>query len=138
MFTLLFSILAVGVFAQTKEDRGKSISVPAAVKQAFEKQFPNATPKWEREGADYEANFNFKGQEMSANFNGEGRISETEQEITAKELPTEILNYLEKNFKDEKITGAAKITKPDGIINYEAEVRHKDLMFDEAGKLLSK
>ncbi len=67
---------------------------------------------------------------------------ETETEIAVSELPSKINNYVMKNYKDYKVTGAAKIVGSNGTIKYEAEVKNnninKDLMFDKNGNSLNK
>jgi hypothetical protein len=46
------------------------------------------------------------------------------------------LAYLKANYKDKKIKGGAKITKADGVVNYEAELNGMDAMFDVDGRFL--
>lgn len=133
----LLSAVAIIFFAtgmgQSKE---KKLNAPDMVKQAFAKNFPGAIAKWEKEGAGYEANFKTAGHEMSAVFDANGTMTESETEITVSELPSTVLTYVKTNYKGVKINEAAKITKSNGEMNYEAEVKGKDLIFDANGKFL--
>ena len=54
---------------------------------------------------------------------------ETEVSIKASEFPAAVMAKL----KGMKVAEAAKITKADGSVSYEAEVKGKDLLFDVNG-----
>jgi uncharacterized protein YxeA len=110
--------------------------VPVKVKESFAKQFPGTTPKWEKEGDKYEAGFKEKGHEMSVLFEANGTMTESEMEIKVSELPASVLEFVKTNHKGSGIKEASKITKANGEVNYEAEVKGKDLIFDAAGKFL--
>jgi hypothetical protein len=43
---------------------------------------------------------------------------------------------MKKNYPGTKVEEAAKIVKANGDINYEAEVHHKDVIFDANGKFI--
>ena len=110
--------------------------VPVAVKESFTKKFPGITPKWEMEDGKYEAGFDQQKHEMSVLIEANGSIIETETEISIVELPAPVTAYLKKNHPGVKIKEAAKITKADGEVNYEAEVKGSDLIFDSKGIFL--
>lgn len=145
-----FMLLAVAAgittasFAQTKEkeekdekyEKKEQVNVPAVVKQAFTKQFPGATAKWEKEDGKYEANFKHMHHEMSALFETNGSMAESELEIKTTELPVSAQSYIKERYKNAAIKESAKITKANGEVNYEAEVNGKDLIFDAAGRFL--
>ncbi|MGC4037284.1 MAG: PepSY-like domain-containing protein [Chitinophagaceae bacterium] len=109
---------------------------PATVKKSFTKLFPGVKPKWEKENSDYEANFKKDGKEMSAVFAADGTLKETETTITVSELPATVKDYISKHYKNAAIKEAAKITKADGTLNFEAEVNHTDVIFDKDGKFI--
>jgi uncharacterized membrane protein YkoI len=108
---------------------------PTAVISAFNQKFTQVTGlKWGKEkNGEWEAEFDQKGMEMSANFTADGKWVETETEIQFTDLPTPVQAAL----KGKKVKEAAKILKADGTTVYEAEVRHKDLVFDANGNLLA-
>ncbi|MGC4013244.1 MAG: PepSY-like domain-containing protein [Luteolibacter sp.] len=109
---------------------------PDAVKKSFDKLFPGITAKWEKEKNEYEATFKKDGGKMSASFDRDGNWLETETEITAETLPLAVSDYIARQYKSAKIREAAKISRSDGKVYYEAEVGHKDVLFDESGHFL--
>ena len=119
---------ATGCAAQT---------IPADVKTAFAKSFPNITvKKWDKEDGNYEANFSKDGETMSATFDAKGNWMETETDIKVSELPASIISYINANYKGATAKEAAIISNPENKKLYEAEVKGKDLLFDEQGKFL--
>lgn len=111
--------------------------VPAAVKTSFAKAYPKVkVASWEKENGGYEASFKQAEKQMSAVFSADGKLLESEVDIKPSELPAAALTYLKAQRKGEPIKEAAKITKANGEINYEAEVRGKDLLFDKTGKYI--
>lgn len=129
--TLVLSTIA---FAQ----KVQATKVPEIVTKSLISKYPNAkNVKWDKEENNYEASFENNKTENSVLFNSNGKIIETEVEISTAQLPKSILSYLSKNYKDQKVKEAAKIISEKGIVTYEAEIKGKDLLFDENGKLLS-
>lgn len=110
--------------------------VPSAVKESFSKQYPGATAKWEKEDGKYEAGFKQNGTATSVLFEANGKLAESEVEIKKSELPAAALAYVAEHYKGKEIKEAAKITKSNGTVNYEAEVGGKDVIFDASGKFL--
>lgn len=127
----IFGIFAVLVFTVTasQAQKVKLFKVPVAVKAAFAKLHPTVTANWEMEKQNYEAGFKLNGAETSEIYTANGTLLETEVSIKPNALPIAILTKL----KGMKIAEAAKITKADGTLNYEAEVKGKDLLFDTNG-----
>jgi hypothetical protein len=134
-YILMFAAIAT-INLSTHAQKMAAKRVPAAVKVAFAKQFTGTTAKWEKENGEYEAGFKMDGKEMSALFSTDGKMTESEVSIKPTELSAKILAYVKANYKNKKIKGAAKITKADGTVNYEAEVNGVDVMFDADGKFL--
>ena len=121
-------------FAQKTKEQ----NVPQVIKNALHDKFPNAKEvKWDKEENNYEASFKNNKVDNSILFNVNGKIIETEIAITASQLPKKALQYLNDNFKNQKVDEAAKIISEKGITTYEAEIQGKDVFFDENGKLLS-
>lgn len=112
------------------------VTAPSAVKTSFAKDFPAATTEWQKEDANYEANFKKDGKTMSAVYDANGNRQETEVDIKISELPQSVKNYVARNYKGEKIKGAAMITKANGEVNYEAEVKGADVLFTKEGKFI--
>ena len=110
--------------------------VPAAVKSAFAKQYPGVAVKWEKEDGKYEASFKQNRNSMSALFEANGTMIESEIDIKVADLPSAVLTYVKDHFKGKSIKEGAKITKADGTVTFEAEVAGKDVIFDANGKYI--
>lgn len=108
---------------------------PAAAKAAFAKAYPGMSKAaWEKEDGNYEVSFENGGKKMSALYDAKGVLKESEVSIQVSELPAAVITYMNQHYKGINIKGAAKITKPDGSIQYEAELKGKDILFDSTGK----
>lgn len=132
MMTLMAAAIPLLVPAQ-KLSKSK---VPAVVKEAFEKEYPNSNAVWEKEGTSYEANFGINGKSMSSVIDLNGIILETETVISPSDLPVAARSYLKEHYAGSKVKAAAKIMKTKGELNYEAEIQGNDVVFDENGKFL--
>lgn len=120
-------------FAQKVSEK----DVPQAVKSSFQKIYPNAKDvKWEKEGSNYEVNFDFSKTEYSVLFDANGNLIETEVEIPVDQLPKGIFDYVATHYKGQKIKEAAKITDSKGVVTYEAEIKGLDLLFDSQGTFI--
>ncbi|MBO9591867.1 MAG: PepSY-like domain-containing protein [Niabella sp.] len=124
---LLAGISLTG-FAQSK-------TVPAVVKTAFEHQYPGTKAKWAPEDGNYEASFTNKGVKTSAVYDKAGRLIETETAISGNAFPKAAKDYIARK-KLGAVTETAKITKADGTVCYEAEIKKTDYLFDENGTFL--
>lgn len=129
-------LFALASTLATAADAQKKINVPEAVSKSFAKEFPGATPKWEKENNKFEANFKQQQHTMSALFTADGKLTETEVDIPVAELPAPVQAFVKEKHKGAAIKEAARITKANGEINYEAEVHGKDLLFDKEGKFI--
>ena len=127
MFSLTFAN------AQKVSDK----EVPTVVKNTLQKSYPNAKEiKWEKEKANYEAEFEVNETDYSLLIDVSGNILETEVEIKIDELPAKAKEYVSKNYAGQKIKETAKITDSKGVVTYEAEIKGKDLIFDSNGNFI--
>jgi hypothetical protein len=125
----IVAFLGSSVFSQQKSN------ILEVVKTALSKTYPNAKSiKWDKEESNYEASFKIDNLDHSVLFDAKGNILESE--VAVKELPKNVLEYLNKNYPNQKITELAKITDAKGVVTYEAEIKGKDLIFDANGKFL--
>ena len=122
-------LLMGGMVTATFAQKIAAAKVPAAVKTAFAKNHPGVKVNWEMERRNYEAGFSLNGKETSEVYAASGLLLETEVAIKTSEFPAAVMLKL----KGMKVAEAAKITKADGSVNYEAEVKGKDLLFDAKG-----
>ena len=118
----------------------KNTDVPKAVQSALTQKYPDAANvTWEKEKGNYEANWGGKSKEdNSVVFTPEGKFVEIVKAIPVTDLPGAIALYVKKNYSGAKITEAGKVIGANGKTMYEAEVKGKDLIFDEAGKFIKK
>jgi hypothetical protein len=131
-FLIALALFSFTAFAQ-------QVNVPKSAKDTFSKLYPKTTEvKWDKENQDYEASFKLNGKDMSVIFDKDGKVMETETAIEISKLPKGVDKYVMDNFKEYKITGAAKIIKANGEEIFEAEITKgkdkKDLFFDANGK----
>ncbi len=137
MKKLVFLLAAVASVSFANAQKVSDKEVPAAVKSALQKSHPKAKDlKWEKEKGNYEAGFEVGETDYSVLIDASGKILETEVEIKIDELPANAKAYVAKHYAGQKIKEAAKITDSKGVVTYEAEVKGKDLIFDNTGKFL--
>ncbi|MDH4473270.1 MAG: PepSY-like domain-containing protein [Fluviicola sp.] len=130
---LVLSLAACGT-AQKEEKATKGLVIPDAVSASFKQHYPNAEDvEWEMEDNNYEAEFEANETETSVVMDANGGILETESEIEVTMLPKAAQDYMTTNYKGQKVTEAAKIVLADGTVQYEAEVKRKDVLFDANG-----
>ncbi len=130
LFTLAVAFFSFSAFAQDL----KESEVPAPVKAAFAKLYPNVKDvDWEKENSNYEAEFEVNKTESSVVFDAKGNLLETEIEINVSELPKSASEYVAKKYPKYKIAEASKIIDATGAVTYEAAVGDTDLIFDSNG-----
>lgn len=127
---VLTVVFSVAVSAQKSD-------ATAQAKAAFTKAYPKATKVvWENEDGNYEVSFEQNTKKMSVIYNPKGSLVESELEMNTSELPASVTAYMKEHYKGVALKGAAKITKADGSINYEAAIKGKDVLFDTNGKFI--
>jgi Putative beta-lactamase-inhibitor-like, PepSY-like len=122
----------------------KEIEVPAAVKTAFAKRFPQAKKvEWSMENAsEYEAEYELSGTEQASNFDASGNWLVTETEIKKSELPSSVQAAIAKQFAGYKIEEPEKGETSDIEMFYEVELAKGkikyEVQFSPDGKVLKK
>jgi hypothetical protein len=117
------------VFTATHAQHIAPIKVPGKVKAAFVKLHGSTRVSWEVENLDYEAGFILKGKKASEVYSTTGILLESEVEIKISVLPDAIkLKLQTKNIRE-----AARISRTNGEVLYEAKVSGRDLLFDANG-----
>jgi len=130
-------VIAIAILSSNMIFAQKTKDVPVPVKAAFQKQYPNVSKvEWEKEDGNYEAEFDINKIENSVLYDSSGKLLETEMEIQLKDLPAGVLEYVQTNYKGQKVNEAAKITDANGTVTFEAEIGKMDVIFDEKGKFL--
>jgi hypothetical protein len=134
--TVLIVAFSINVNAQNI----KAGEVPAVVKSALAKKYPEANKvSWEKEKGNYEANWGGKsGEDNSAVFTPSGEFVEIVRAIQVSDLPKVVAPYIKAHYDGAKIKEAGRVTDAAGKITYEAEVKGSDLIFDEKGNFIKK
>lgn len=112
--------------------------VPALVKEAFVKRYPEAKKvSWEKEKGNFEANWGGKsGEDTSTLFTPAGVFVEVVVAIPVAQLPATIAPYIKSHYNGAGIKEAGMVTDVAGLHFFEAEIKGKDLVFDAAGKFV--
>jgi Putative beta-lactamase-inhibitor-like, PepSY-like len=99
--------------------------IPGPVKTAFNIKFPGATAvKWGKENAkEYEAEFTFNSNAVSANFGMDGSWVETESVIPTSQLPAPVIGAVDAKYPGASITLAEKTEQPGEKTLYEISVK---------------
>ncbi len=122
----------------------KTGDVPAQVMKGFKMHFDGVKVKsWEKEkNGMYEAEFNLNTKETSAVFNQEGVLIETETEVSIKDIPAAISDYVQREYAAYKISEVSQIIAASGIQTFEVELEKGkeefDLLFGADGNFLRK
>jgi hypothetical protein len=133
--SLLFAVTMAGkAVAQNLKEK----EVPAAVKTAFSMKYPHAAKvSWEKEKGNFEANWGGKsGEDSSVAFTPSANFVEIVVAIPVSQLPADVSPYISKHYHGAKIVEAGKVTDAAGRHMYEAEIKGKDLIFDEKGAFI--
>ena len=141
MKKIFFSIIALmTIVTMASAQDVKSSIVPAVVKSALTAKYPAATKvTWEKEKGNFEANWGGKsGEDMSVQFTPSGAFVEQVVAISPSQLPSGVAVYVKQHYKGAKINEAGKVTDAKGATMYEAEIKGKDLIFDEKGNFIKK
>ena len=111
--------------------------VPVIIKNAFVKMYPGIkTAQWNTEGNLYEASFVDGSYKGSVLFDEKGKWTERETAIPITSLPLKVMTYMQANYKNVKLIGAAKITKASGEVQYEAKIMGKNVFFTKDGDFI--
>ncbi|MBK9151015.1 MAG: PepSY-like domain-containing protein [Saprospiraceae bacterium] len=133
VFLMVAGLITSFAIAQKLSDK----DIPQSVKSAFQKSYPTAKEvKWDKEGSNYEASFDFNKTDYSVLFDVNGNVIETEVEIEVSQLPESVREYVANHYKGKKIKEAARITDAKGTVSYEAEIKGMDLIFDSNGSFI--
>ena len=117
---------------------GTKVNIPENVKVKVASLYPNVSPEWEMEDANYEASFTQDNVETSVILSPDGNILQTETKWDVASLPPAVNDYVASQLGGKKIDAAEKIVDANGMVSYEAEVDHTDYLFDEIGNFKSK
>lgn len=117
--------------------------LPAPVREAFEKQFPQArvlgvSEEKEPGGAVYEIEIQWRGRHYDVTYKPDGASVSVEETIPMEEVPAAVAAALKKEFPSARVIRAEKITEG-GVLSYEFQLKggpKKEAKFSADGKLL--
>jgi hypothetical protein len=92
-----------------------------------------AHTNWDKANDLYEASYTNGQHKGSVLFAADGKWTEREVVILINQLPKGALQYMQQHYKAQPLKGAAKITKSNGEVQYEAEISGKDVFFTQQG-----
>ena len=123
LLALAFCIVSFATMSCSQKINEKNI--PGPVKSAFNTKFPGATAvKWGKENAkEYEAEFTFNNNAVSANFGLDGSWVETETVIPVADLPAAVKAAVSAKYPGAPITLAEKTEQPGNKTLYEVSVK---------------
>ena len=112
--------------------------IPVAVKSYFLAKYPNTKNiSWEKEKGSFEANWGGQsGEDTSVKFTPAGKFVELVASIPVTQLPGAVALYVKAHYKNAPVKEAGKVTDATGKAYYEAEIKGKDLFFDENGNFI--
>jgi hypothetical protein len=138
--TVVLFALSSTTFAQENEGGSEHINVPAVVKSANLKKYPQSKTyhvTWEKENGNYEANWGGKdGEANSVTYTPSGTFVEIVKEVPRSQLPGSVQNYIKAHYKNAKFGDVGKVLDAQGKTSYEVEINRKDVIFDENGRFV--
>ncbi len=138
--TAILFALSSATFAQEKEGGNEHMNVPAAVKSANMKKYPESKKHhvtWEKENGNYEANWGGKdGEANSVQYTPSGSFIEIVKAIPVSQLPKTAQVYIKEHYKNKKFGDVGKVLDAQGKTSYEVEINRKDVIFDENGNFV--
>jgi peptidyl-tRNA hydrolase len=140
LFGLTFFVFS----AQADETKIPLDQVPAAVKDAVKKKFPDAKmEEAEKEVKDGKTTFEVLitegGKKITVSLKEDGAILEIEKEIAAKDLPEAVASAVKSKYPSGTVKKAEEVTV-DQKVTYEVIVaqegkKNREVALDKAGKI---
>ncbi len=137
MIKLILTFALAGFFMQAQAQNLRAIDIPMAVTAAFDQAYPAIqTVDWSKAGDNFAAEYKADTLNRSVTYNSSGMLVETNTEILEAALPSPVMDYLNENYKDNKVNETSEITDADGIVTYKTKIKGMDLTFDSKGKFV--
>lgn len=132
----LLMLLFVCMF-ESRAQKLEIRDVPLAVRMAFKTANPSVVnPEWRKDKCNYQAKCTVNKRPQTYTYTKTGTMIVHDGKVAVAILPPGIKEYLDKNYPGAPVDKVLKMTKPDGIVNYNIEVSNTDLFFDSNGKYL--
>ena len=139
---LLPHLLLLGLLVSCDDDDNVHTRVPSLVLNGFHREFPQALEVgWLQRDSLYQVDYEIAGDDNSALLNAEGQIIGTKREISIREIPSQVLSGLEKNFSSLDLDEPEQLDI-NGETFYQLEVEKilfdKKIVLDTTGKINTK
>lgn len=132
-------LIAAVTFGINVINAQKTTDVPVDITTTFNKNYPSAKDvEWEKEGNNYEVEFQLNNVENSVLYDSKGAALQVEVEIPLSELPKKITDACAKAHPGTTIKEASRITDSTGNVTYEVEIDKKDYIYDMSGNMIKK
>lgn len=137
MKKLIFLLAIMGLFSGSYAQTPGQEDVPAKVIRSFEKSYPKiSTVEWTKLGDDFKASYTMDNKSMSVTYSSNGKIKETEKELSISQLPTPVLKYVNDNYPGEVVKKSYQRIGSNGKSSYEVKMTNMDLAFDSKGEIV--
>jgi hypothetical protein len=137
MKKLILIIAIMGFFAGSYAQSLMPAEVPAKIYKSFEKSHRDINPvDWSKTGDDYKASYNENDRNIVLIYAANGKLKETEKEISLSQLPATVLKYVNDNYPGGVVKRKVMITGLNGKSSYEVQVNQVDLAFNSKGMLV--
>lgn len=142
LLSLFTVFLCLSAIAQNSQES----DIPQVVEKSFNRKFPNAqNVSWDKIDGNYKADCFFRNRATYAKFTPDGEWVITVTDRDPRTLSKPILNYLDANFKKDKILFAEETVAADKKDYFYLQLERKDkkqknpyiveLFFDKTGRI---
>lgn len=141
MKKMFLIVMTLGICNLGFSQKIQKNQIPSVILNQFNSQFPKATDiEWKMVGEFYKVEFETsRDVDHDVWYNVEGKMVKHKEELSARNLPTPIKEYVKKHYSGYKIDDVDKITEGK-TITYKVEVEKYDreinLYFNENGTLI--
>lgn len=112
MKTWIFSMTAAGILLTSCGSGLPESEVPSVVKNTLATTFPHNGPvEWEKEKGNYEAEFREDTLDYKALISPEGAVLRYKQEIAAGELPPQVQQTLQAQYRDHEVEDLERVVR---------------------------
>jgi len=137
MKTIVFLLAFAGILSKSNSQELASLAVPLPVQKAFSKANPSAPAiEWKQNGSLYIASYTKDQLMKSFTYNAQGKLLETEVQVTVGQMPTAALRYINEKHPDGLIKKVSRISETGRKTVYLVSMNDLDILFDAEGKFL--
>lgn len=138
MKNLLFSLTLAFIVSGATGQKLVMTDVPQEVLSAFKKSNPAcSTSEWNMDNTNYQVKY-CAGDKRTRiqTYTKSGTLIVHDPKVAIATLPPGVKVYLDKNHPGLTVDKVIKMTRADGVVNYDVEVNGTDLIFDSKGNHL--